>query len=50
MTTTEEDLGIIGVARRQVLDEGRGLSEEQVLAVLRLGDEALPELLQLAHE
>src|SRR2546423_5663104 len=50
MTTTEQDLDIVGVARRQVLDEGRGLTEEQVLAVLRLSDEALPELLQLAHE
>ncbi|GAA1970354.1 biotin synthase BioB [Catenulispora subtropica] len=50
MTTTEQDLDIIGVARRQVLEEGRGLTEEQVLQVLRLPDAALPELLQLAHE
>jgi biotin synthase len=50
MTTTEQDLDIVAVARRQVLDEGVGLSEEQVLQVLRLSDEALPELLQLAHE
>src|SRR5205807_7431101 len=35
---------------RQVLDEGVGLTEEQVLHILRLPDEALPELLQLAHE
>ncbi|MEZ0106834.1 biotin synthase [Catenulispora sp. EB89] len=50
MTTTEQDLDILAEARRQVLDEGRGLTEEQVLRVLRLPDEALPELLQLAHE
>ncbi|MFL6109782.1 MAG: biotin synthase BioB [Catenulispora sp.] len=50
MARIDQGLDVIGVARRQVLDEGRGLSEEQVLAVLRLGDEALPELLQLAHE
>jgi biotin synthase len=50
MTTTEQDLDILGTARRQVLDEGAGLTEEQVLRVLRLPDEALPELLQLAHE
>src|SRR3954470_17361941 len=50
MTTTEQDLDIIGVARRQVLDEGRGLTEQQVHQVLLLADEALPELLQLAHE
>ena len=34
----------------QVLQEGRGLSEEQVLAVLELPDERIPELLGLAHE
>ncbi|WP_194897386.1 biotin synthase BioB [Catenulispora pinisilvae] len=50
MTTTEQDLDILGAARRQVLDEGVGLTEEQVLQVLRLPDEALPELLRLAHE
>ncbi|HMA47116.1 MAG TPA: biotin synthase BioB [Frankiaceae bacterium] len=41
---------ILAVARRQVLDEGRGLSAEQTLACLLLPDERLPELLQLAHE
>ena len=50
MTTTEQDLDILAAARQQVLEEGVGLSEEQVLRVLRLPDEALPELLQLAHE
>ncbi|ACU76548.1 biotin synthase [Catenulispora acidiphila DSM 44928] len=54
MTTTENDtendLDILATARGQVLAEGVGLTEEQVLRVLRLPDEALPELLQLAHE
>ncbi len=37
-------------ARRQVLDDGRGLTEEQILACLRVSDAALPALLRLAHE
>ncbi|NUU26201.1 MAG: biotin synthase BioB, partial [Streptomycetaceae bacterium] len=44
------DGDILAVAREQVLEQGRGLSAEQVLAVLRLPDERLEELLQLAHE
>ena len=50
MTTTGQDLDILTAARRQVLDEGVALTEEQVLQVLHLPDEALPDLLQLAHE
>ncbi len=41
---------ILEIARRQVLEQGAGLSAEQVLAVLRLPDERLDALLQLAHE
>jgi len=41
---------ILDRARAQVLAEGIGLDEADVLAVLRLPDEDLPELLQLAHE
>ncbi|HEX6073662.1 MAG TPA: biotin synthase BioB [Micromonosporaceae bacterium] len=41
---------ILTRARQQVLDEGRGLDEAGVLDVLRLSDEALEELLGLAHE
>jgi biotin synthase len=41
---------IVAIARQQVLAEGRGLTEAQVLEVLQLPDEALPELLALAHE
>ncbi|OHV54255.1 biotin synthase BioB [Pseudofrankia sp. BMG5.36] len=42
--------GLLATTRQQVLLEGRGLDERQVLAVLELADEALPELLALAHE
>lgn len=41
---------ILTVARRQVLEAGRGLDREQVLEVLRLPDERLDDLLGLAHE
>ncbi len=41
---------ILDAARTQVLEGGRGLAEEQVLAVLQLPDDALPDLLALAHE
>ncbi|MGZ4429381.1 MAG: biotin synthase BioB [Nocardioidaceae bacterium] len=41
---------IIETARSQVLEEGRGLSEEQLVEVLRLPDDRLPELLDLAHQ
>jgi biotin synthase len=41
---------ILGVARSQVLERGEGLSQEQVLAVLELGDEHLEELLDIAHQ
>ncbi|MGQ0841027.1 biotin synthase BioB [Actinokineospora sp.] len=46
--TTSDD--VLAVAREQVLHQGVGLSEEQVLAVLRLGDDRLDDLLALAHE
>ena len=40
---------ILGVAREQVLEQGVGLSQEQLVEVLRSPDELLPELLALAH-
>jgi biotin synthase len=46
-TTTEQ---ILATARTQVLEDGRGLDEAQVLEVLQLPDDALPDLLALAHE
>jgi biotin synthase len=48
VTTTQP--AILATARDQVLERGIGLSEEQVLEVLRLPDEAIDELLGLAHE
>src|SRR4051812_1697627 len=40
---------ILDVAREQVLERGEGLSEEQILEVLRLGDERVDDALALAH-
>lgn len=48
MTTAE--FAVLDRARHVVLDEGRGLSEQDVLDVLRLPDEALTPLLELAHD
>jgi len=48
VTTTQP--AIVTAARDQVLERGIGLSEGQVLEVLRLPDEAIDELLGLAHE
>lgn len=53
MTTTRPgifDTAILDTVRSQVLEEGAGLTEAQVLDVLRLPDEALEPLLELAHE
>ena len=41
---------ILQAAREQVLERGEGLDEAQVLEVLRLPDEDLPDALALAHE
>jgi biotin synthase len=41
---------ILDRARAQVLADGVGLDEAEILAVLRLPDEVLPELLQVAHD
>ncbi|WP_280426036.1 biotin synthase BioB [Nocardia carnea] len=49
--TTEISAGdVLTVAREQVLERGIGLSREQTLAVLRLDDDQLEQLLELAHE
>ncbi len=37
-------------ARQQVLEEGRGLNQEQILEILRLPDERVTDLMALAHE
>jgi len=41
---------ILEVARRQVLEEGKGLDAEQVLQCLTLPDDRLEDLLALAHQ
>ncbi|ALG12819.1 biotin synthase BioB [Kibdelosporangium phytohabitans] len=50
MTAAAEKTGILGIAREQVLERGVGLSQEQLVEVLNLGDDKLEELLGLAHE
>ena len=41
---------LLAALREQVLERGEGLSEAQALECLSLPDEALPDLLQLAHD
>jgi biotin synthase len=41
---------ILQTARTQVLAEGKGLDRDQLVEVLRLPDEDVPALLELAHE
>jgi biotin synthase len=41
---------VLAVARERVLERGVGLDEAQVLEVLRLPEDRIPELLALAHE
>lgn len=48
--TTEQDREILAIAREQVLERGVPLTEEQILAVMRTSDDALTDLLALAHE
>jgi biotin synthase len=50
VTSAPEKTDVLAVAREQVLEQGVGLSEQQVLDVLRLDDDRLSELLALAHE
>ena len=50
MVSREVNNDILAVAREQVLESGVGLDEPQVLAVLELPDERVPDALALAHE
>jgi len=50
MTAVDATPDVLVRAREQVLDTGVGLSESDVLEVLRLADEHLDALLELAHE
>ena len=47
---TDAVTDVLSVAREQVLERGEGLGYEQLVEVLRLPDEQIPDLLQLAHE
>ncbi len=49
-TGTPEDQEILAIAREQVLERGVPLDEAQILRVMRTSDEALTDLLALAHE
>lgn len=48
--TSTDTADILTVAREQVLERGQGLDKDQVLAVLRLPEDRLEELLGLAHD
>lgn len=50
MTIHATDHAILDTARRQVLVQGIGLAEEQLVDVLSLPDDALPAALDLAHQ
>ena len=50
MTAAPEQIDVLDEAREQVLERGVGLSEAQVLTVLELPEDRIPELLALAHE
>ncbi|KOV85924.1 biotin synthase [Nocardia sp. NRRL S-836] len=50
VTAAPEQIDVLDEAREQVLERGVGLSEAQVLQVLELPDDRIPELLALAHE
>ncbi|MDQ1586394.1 MAG: biotin synthase [Actinomycetota bacterium] len=49
-TSAEATTTVLHAAREHVLERGLPLSQDQVLQVLRLADEAVPDLLELAHE
>ena len=57
-TTTASNIGdgptgtgdILALARQQVLEEGQGLTEDQILEVLNLPDDRLSDLMELAHD
>ena len=50
MTAQATGTDILDLAREQVLERGVPLRQEQVLEVLRTGDDRLEDLLALAHE
>ena len=50
MSSESTRTDVLATARQQVLEDGVGLTAEQALECLRLPDDRVDELLQLAHE
>jgi biotin synthase len=50
MSKRRAEAGVLAEARDRVLQDGSGLDYKRVLACLQLPDEAVPDLLALAHE
>jgi biotin synthase len=50
VTAAPEQIDVLDEAREQVLERGVGLTEAQVLKVLELPEDRIPDLLALAHE
>ena len=50
MTTNESPEEFLARARVQVLDQGIGLNQDDVLRVLQLDDAWIPDVLALAHD
>jgi biotin synthase len=50
VTSAAEQTDVLAEARQRVLEQGEGLSESQIRAVLLLPDDRLAELLELAHQ
>ncbi|OLF04386.1 biotin synthase BioB [Actinophytocola xinjiangensis] len=48
--STGDSTDVLALAREQVLERGVGLDEARVLEILRLPDDRMPELLELAHQ
>ena len=48
--TVHDPADVLAVARQQVLADGVGLSEQQLVDVLLLPDDRVPELLEIAHQ
>lgn len=49
-SSNKPNTGILETARQRVLENGIGLAQDQLEEILRLPDDALPAVLQLAHE
>ena len=50
MTVPAESRDILAIAREKALEQGIGLTQEEILRVLEIEDDRLQELLDLAHQ